>query len=355
MKKGFRKIRNLFSKRSVKIGGLVILAILLFLSFVVLFSLTLFKDSPVKKEKIVVVDVPLIKKKSLGVYDVKSNRRPIAIMIDNNVGNSNHVGLQDAYLSYEVIVEGGLTRIMAIFKDKDPEVIGPVRSSRHYFLDYALENDAIYAHYGWSPYAENDIKVLGVNNINGLYNNYFYRDRNYRAPHNVFTNLDKLYEGAKNLGYSVTSRNYQNLDYTGDEVNLNSSSDSMVANDIMMYYSYHQSRSYKYDSENKYYVRYMNGRVHKDRDSGIGYHYKNIIIMRVNSRVFDSYGRYDVDTVSSGDGYYITNGYLKNIRWSKGSRSSKTSYTYSDGSRIKVNDGNTFIQVVPINSDINFS
>ncbi len=309
----------------------------------------------------------IFEEEKLNVYDVKSKKRPVAVMIDNNVGNSNHVGLQDAYLSYEVIVEGGLTRIMAIFKDKDPAVIGPVRSSRHYFLDYALENDAIYAHYGWSPYAENDIKALGVNNINGLYDDYFYRDKNYRAPHNVFTNLDKLYEGAKNLGYSVTSSNYQNLNYTAKNVSLKKLDKEMncandvcalkggVASSVDIYYSNSETRSYKYDSENKYYVRYMNGSIHKDRDSGIGYHYKNIIIMRVNSRVFDSYGRYDVDTVSSGDGYYVTNGYLMPIEWSKSSRSSKTSYTYSDGSKIKVNDGNTFIQVVPVNSDIDFS
>ena len=96
----------------------------------------------------------------MSVYDVNSNKRPIAVMIDNNVDNDEQVGLQDAYLTYEIIVEGGLTRIMAIYKDVDTSVIGPVRSSRHYFLDYALENDAIYAHYGWSTYAENDIKAL---------------------------------------------------------------------------------------------------------------------------------------------------------------------------------------------------
>lgn len=108
--------------------------------------------------------------KKINIVDMNSNKRPIAVMIDNNVGNSSHVGLQDAYISYEIIVEGGLTRIMALYKDKDMSQIGPIRSSRHYFLDYALESDAIYSHFGWSPYAENDIKSLGVNNINGLTN-----------------------------------------------------------------------------------------------------------------------------------------------------------------------------------------
>ena len=79
---------------------------------------------------------PVIEKK-VQIIDEDSNNRPIAVMIDNNIGNEKHAGLQDSYLNYEIIVEGGLTRIMAIYKDKDVSLIGPVRSSRHYFLDYA--------------------------------------------------------------------------------------------------------------------------------------------------------------------------------------------------------------------------
>ena len=61
---------------------------------------------------------------------------------------------------YEAIAEGGETRLMAMFKGVDVEQIGPVRSSRHYFLDYAMENDAIYVHFGWSPQAQSDIKNI---------------------------------------------------------------------------------------------------------------------------------------------------------------------------------------------------
>lgn len=95
--------------------------------------------------------------------------RPIAVMIDNNINAMPQAGLLEADLVYEIIVEGGETRMMAVLKGKDVEKIGPVRSSRHYFLDYALENDAIYVHFGWSPQAESDISTMGVNNINGLY------------------------------------------------------------------------------------------------------------------------------------------------------------------------------------------
>ena len=61
-------------------------------------------------------------KKTLKILDLNSDERPYAVMIDNNVGYNAHAGLQDAYLTYEIIVEGGLTRLMAIFKDQDTEL-----------------------------------------------------------------------------------------------------------------------------------------------------------------------------------------------------------------------------------------
>ena len=342
------------NKKKIIIISVISVALFLILIGLFYFLLSMNDNKSNKKEKIKIDDASTVEKKDLTVYDVNSNKRPIAVMIDNNVGNNAHVGLQDAYLTYEIIVEGGLTRIMAIFKDVNTSVIGPVRSSRHYFLDYALESDAIYAHYGWSTFAQNDIRALGVNNINGLYDNGYYRNYNIAAPHNVFTSIEDLYNVAGSKGYSTTSDNYSLLNYTPDDVNFDATSDLLTANTISMTYSYSQVRSYTYDSTNRYYLRYMNNSPHTDRDSGVQYHYKNIIIMKVNNRTLDSYGRQDLDTVGSGEGYYITNGYAIPITWSKDSRSGKTHYYY-DGNELVVSDGNTMIQVVPVNSSITIS
>ena len=339
-------------KKIIIISIVSIVALLLFILF--FYFLLSMNDDAKKKDKVKIDDASTIEKKDLTVYDVNSNKRPIAIMIDNNVGNNAHVGLQDAYLTYEIIVEGGLTRIMAIFKDVNTSVIGPVRSSRHYFLDYALESDAIYAHYGWSTYAENDIKALGVNNINGLYDKGYYRNYNIAAPHNVFTSIEDLYKVSTSKGYSTTSNNFSLLNYTPDDVNFDATSDLLTANNVSMSYSYREVRSYSYDATNGYYLRYTNNSPHTDRDSREVYHYKNIIIMRVNNSTLDSYGRQDLDTVGSGEGYYIANGYAIPITWSKASRSAKTHYYYRDNELV-VADGNTMIQVVPLNSNITFS
>ena len=143
------------------------------------------------------------------------NERPIAVMIDNHKGALPQGGLNNAYMVYEIIVEGGESRLMALFKGQDLEKIGPVRSARHYFLDYALENDAIYVHFGWSPQAESDISDLDVNNINGIFESEtsFWRTRDKSAPHNVATSTEKILEIAETKGYRQTSTKESVLNY----------------------------------------------------------------------------------------------------------------------------------------------
>jgi len=337
--------------------------------FIIIIIILVYLASTNKIEiKIPFTDINTTKteKKKLTIYDEDSNKRPIAVMIDNNVGYSSQVGLQDAFVTYEAIVEGGLTRMMAIFKDKNTTLIGPVRSSRHYFLDYALEYDSIYAHYGWSTFAENDIKSLRVNNINGLYvDSAYWRDRKIAAPHNVFTNIETLYKSAENLGYQTTTDEWEALPITSDTVDLTKIKNKnctdtdcntglVQANKVTIPYSNSQTRSYAYDNERKVYLRYMNHNAHIDRDSKEQYHYKNIIIIKVRNKTLDSYGRQDLDTTGTKEAYYITNGYAIPITAKKDSRSGKTIYNYMDGSEVRLNDGNTFIQIEPVNMTPSF-
>ncbi len=358
------KERRKISKKEIAI---TIFIIILGLSIsVLIWVFFIDKDPPQKKQT--PKPETIKEEKKLTIVDEDSNARPIAVMIDNNIGNGRHAGLQESYINYEIIVEGGLTRIMAVFKDRNVSLIGPVRSSRHYFLDYALESNTIYAHYGWSPYAQNDIKTLGVNNINGIYDAPFWRDTSIAAPHNVFTSTEKLYAYAKQKNYSTTTTNWKLLNYTTDEVNLNTPISTttqvnpetgkkekipvtrdglLTANSVSIPYSYYQTRSYTYNKERKVYLRYMNNTPHLDKETGEQLYYKNIIIEKVRNYQLDNEGRQDLNTTGKGEGYYITNGYAIPIYWTKSGRSAKTIYTYKDGSEIEVNDGNTFIQIMP--------
>lgn len=342
------------NKRLKFIGVLLLLIIIGVICFI-FFSQKEVEEK--EKTKNTVEEVEPEPEPTLNIIDLNSTSRPIAVMINNhNQARPYHSGLQDAYIIYEAIVEGGITRMMALFKDQTTSRIGSVRSSRHYYLDYALENDAIYVHFGCSPQAERNIKNLGVNNINGLYDSAFWRDYNLPIDyeHKAVTSIENINNVINQKGYrkEYNSNDVEQellLDYSIDEININTSEDSMVANNISIPYSYYMTSSYTYDSVNKYYLRYANGVSHNDYITGLQYHFKNIIIMKVENYTMDNYGRQNLNNIGSGTGYFITNGYARPITWEKSSRAGKTIYKYLDGTQIIVNDGNTFIQIEPIN------
>ena len=308
---------------------------------------------PKEFDKHIAKKVKIVKK--LKIVDEKSKSRPIAVMINNNHAAWPHAGLQDAYITYEILAEGGITRLMALFKDQNTAKIGSVRSSRPYYLDYALENDAIYVHYGWSDQAKADISSLGVDNINGLTaSSVFWRDTslNKASEHTAFTSIEKIKAYAKEKGYDRDTNKDLLLNYSVDEIDLSKKDDAIKADSVFMKYSYYTNSSYEYDSENKVYKRSMSGTAHVDAVTGKQYTYKNIIITPIASHAYDSYGRLSLDDVGSGEGYYITDGYAIPIKWSKESRSSQTLYTDKDGKEIKINDGNTFIQITPPSEEL---
>lgn len=312
-------------------------------------------------------EVP-IEEKKLQIINEDSNSRVIAVQINNhNQARPNHAGLQDAYVVYEAIVEGGITRMLAMFKDQSLNKIGSVRSSRPYFLDYVLEHDAIYVHFGFSPQAQKDIASLGVNNINGLYDNAFWRDNSLKVDyeHKAFTNMENINKLISQKGYRNTSTQDTVLNYSVDEVSIKDETSSTledgtvqttvtnVANTITIPYSYYMTVRYDYDATNKVYYRNANGVPHVDAITQDQYHFKNIIITKIrNYTTNEGGGRQALENIGTGSGYYITNGHVREITWSKDSRTSQTVYKYLDGTEITVNDGNTFIQIVPINSNI---
>ena len=302
-----------------------------------------------KEEEPMVVDT-----RSVKIYSGKS--RPIAVMIDNHSGAWPQANINQTYMVYEIIVEGGETRLMALFKGKNLEQIGPIRSSRHYFLDYAMENDAIYTHYGWSPRAESDIKSLGINNLNGIIesSNYFWRVKDKKAPHNAFSNTEKIMQMAENHKYRTTSDKKSVLNYSVDEVNLDTQ-DSMIASNINIPYSTLHSVKYEYNPDTQRYTRYARGKLQTDYVSGDAITTKNIIITfcaNFDLKDNDKKGRQDLSNIGTFDGYYITNGKAIKIKCTKSSREAQTVYKDLQGNEINVNDGNTFVNICPTGANV---
>ena len=295
---------------------------------------------------------PVKEEKTVQIF--KGNDRPIAIMIDNHSDAWPQAGLQKAYMVYEIVVEGGETRLMALFKGTDAEKIGPVRSARHYFLDYAMENDAIYAHFGESPQADSDIRKYSINEIDGIAEDgtTFKRVKDKASPHNAVTSIDKLIESAKNKKFKMTSNKESVLNYVTDEVNLE---EGQGAISVTIPHSDLQTVKYVYDEENKEYQRYARGKKQTDWDSKETITTKNIIVTFCDNYTLqdkENKGRQGIKNIGTFDGYYITNGKAIKIKCIKKERDEQTVYQDLEGNEIKVNDGNTFVNICPTDAKV---
>lgn len=293
--------------------------------------------------------------KKLQILDLESKTRPIAVMINNHKSAQPYqTGLNDAYLVYEMVVEGGITRMLAVFKDKDTTQIGTVRSSRPYYLDYVQENDAIYVHFGWSEEAEQAIKDLKINNINGLYDGSFWRDNSLDVgtEHTVYTSMDKLNSTITSKGYSTTSTKDTLLNYSIDEIDLSKMDGAIKADNVKITYSSYQVNDFKYDNVNKVYSKISNGDKRVDYITKQPFTTKNIITYKLDTYNITDYGHKEIKNVGSGEGYYISNGYAVPITWEKTSESAQTVYKYKNGTEINVNDGNTYIQIQPTGQNL---
>ncbi len=308
-----------------------------------------------KKEDKDTEEPEVVEPPKLKIIDEDSNTRPIGIMVDNEKDARPHGGLQDAYLVYEIIIEWGQTRYFALFKDKPDTIVGPNRSARHYFLDYALENDAIFTHFGFSPQAIKDIDTLNIDNLSGTRADgaAFWRVPPLGTYHNVFTQISKLMNKAKDHKYRLTSDKPPLIAYSIEPVNLNTYEDAKTANYIKIVYSKYHNVEYKYNTEDKVYERYMRGTAHYDRYTNKQYTVKNIIVYSLkNYDLGQNKGRQQLDRIGTGKGYYITEGYAIPITWEKTARAARTTYKNSKGEEIKLNDGNTFIQIQPLNQTL---
>ena len=191
-------------------------------------------------------------------------------------------------------------------------------------------------------------------NINGLYDDAFWRDNpmNLAYEHTAYTSMDKIMKVAKNKGYRLTSEKDLLLNYSADEVSIENEESSLKADNVSIRYSNVVTTSYKYNPTDKLYYRSVNGSVQKDYVTKKQYTTKNIIISYVDNGNIsnDNKGRQELNNIGTGKGYYITDGYSIPITWTKTSRNEQTVYKKLNGEEITVNDGNTFIQIAPKDS-----
>ena len=285
-----------------------------------------------------------------------SNKRTIAVVIDNVGDAVPQASLNEAMIVYEAIVEGNLTRFLAVYKDPQVETIGPARSARPYFIDYAMENDSIFVHYGGSPKALTEVQTLKLDNVNGIESpgKVFWRTNRKNAPHNAMVSVAAVWDYAKSKGYKTTTTQRNVLKYVTKEVELE---EGVTANTVNVPYATSKVK-FVYDENTKLYQRYVGNVLQKDFLTGEALITKNIIITFANNYTTDEengYGRQAIENIGSLNGYYITDGKAVKIKCEKTTRRGRTVYKDLSGNEIDVNDGNTYIQIVPLNMDVSFN
>jgi len=278
-----------------------------------------------------------------GVYveDGKENFFPLAIMIDNHNDARPPSGIDRANLVFEAEAEGGITRYLTIFaSDEEIPEIGPVRSARPYFIDWAHEFSALYAHVGGSPEALVKIKQDNIFDINEFYNeHYFWRSNYFNRPHNVFTSTKKLrsYIEKKNL----KEASFFSWKFKDDKPKK----DLPLSSKISIKFRFKTYIvDWVYDKENNNYVRYQDGKPHYTR-SGEIISSKNVVLQYVDAEVVDEKLRLNMDVIGEGKASICLDGFCQEASWRKKTKSSRTRY-YVDEREVEFNRGTTWIEVL---------
>lgn len=200
----------------------------------------------------------------------------------------------------------------------------------------------------------NKYQIYGINNINGMLEDgtTYWRDNVKKAPHNALTSTKNLLASAQKKNYRTTSDAKSVLNYTTDEVLLE---DGQVATYVKIPYTSYNIVEYNYNEETKKYEKTSKGKKQTDWNTGEPIAAKNIIITFAENYTVDTRNDLqDLKNIGKLKGYYITNGKAIEIICEKTDRRSKTVYKDLQGNEIKVNDGNTFVQICPTTAKVTF-
>ncbi|MCX6807040.1 MAG: DUF3048 domain-containing protein [Candidatus Berkelbacteria bacterium] len=270
-----------------------------------------------------------------------ANRHPLGIMIENHIDARPQTGLIDASIIYEAIAEGGITRLLAIYACHEPEKVGPVRSARTYYINWASEFNAFYVHVGGSADGLQKIKTDGILDLDQFKygSQAFWREpqAGKATEHTMYTSTKKLWDIARKNKWDMTG-NYENFSFKDDATTSSRPTSQTVT---INFSSANYTVKWIYDSAANIYKRSQSKTPEIKT--------KNILIQWVNSSLITNSGGKQVqsmETIGSGKAKIIMDGKVTEGTWKKESRTSRTWFYDSTGVKIKLNRGQTWIEIV---------
>lgn len=282
--------------------------------------------------------------------------RSVLVSVENHPQARPQWGIASADIVWEMLAEGGITRMMCMFADVSrlPDKIGPIRSARHYFVELAEGYDSILVHFGGSTYGYDSLSQQGTDHIDGMSDSGFSRDRsrNVDSEHTAYTTKDEVTKNIDKKDFRTTVEEGKETPFKFNEtaVALSGGTCTNVSVPFSSSYTY----KYTYDAENKVYLSSLNGKSFKD-DNGTQQNFTNIIIVYSTvTPLNDGKGRVTYD-LSEGKGVYISNGTYENITWEKGDYTDIMKFYGADGNELSLNPGRSYIALVPTGNNAEIS
>lgn len=279
-----------------------------------------------------------------------ATKYPLAVIIENHPEARPQSGLNKAAIVYEAISEGGITRFMAIFGPRAAEKIGPTRSARTYFVDWASEYNAYLAHVGGNMDALDMIKANNILDLDqfGLGEPTYWRelDPNKSLEHTMYTKSDFLYSAAKTKKYTETAK-FQDLSFR----KAKPVTDSQTTQSITIDFS---SASYKvnwdFNPQTNTYLRTMAGTPHRDATTGDRLAASNLIIQEVDRwEAITSINEqgYAMKTIGTGKAKIFIEGKTIDGTWKKTGRTERTIFYDESGKEIEFIPGQFWYEITP--------
>lgn len=276
--------------------------------------------------------------------DAATKANVTAVIIENTPSARPQSGLQQADIVYEAIAEAGITRFAAIYQQDRPELIGPVRSLRPYFIDWIAPYDASVAHVGGSLFALQEIRNGTHRDIDQFHHaQAYWRATDRYAPHNVYTSFGHLDELNTNLGYANSAPQQLHRQDTMPPGAVATS--IQVAMSSPTYNS-----SWHYDPEQGHYLRSQASEPHVDREHGQITSEVVVVIKTAMDHVMEDGLRESYHTSGTGEAIVFAQGMAHEVTWHKEAMRSQLSFTSkADGQEFKLPRGSTWFSVVPAN------
>lgn len=277
--------------------------------------------------------------------------RPVAIMVDNSKYALPQSGIAAADIIYEMVTEGGITRLMAVYSDLDDvAVVGPVRSARDQFVQFVLPLNAIYVHIGTSIYANDMLNFYHYQDIDGLYlgvTSFDFdkeREKTYAHEHCWYTKSNLIEDGIAATGLNRTGNLYPAFnfaDYREAPVVLENGE---AATDIALVYSSYTDVAFHYNSENNRYYKDTYGAPHMDAATGEQLSFDNVLLLNTTVSLYPD-GLCTSYDLSQGDGYYFYGGRYIPVTWTKGQPENPINIFDAEGNPVEINVGKSYVGI----------